>query len=220
MTAIFIELGSILSVYLEVLYFRSINWKIFGTLIIGYTILLRLIYLGNIELLQEEAYYWNYSRHMAAGYLDHPPVIALLIRLGTQLFGNNEFGVRIGAFMCWFGTSFFTYRLTRSIFNSDTAFRAIILAASLPIFFSVALVNTPDAPLIACWSAALYFFYRALVLQENRAWYWAGISLGIGLASKYTIVFLGPAVLLYMVADSSARKWFFKPQPYLAAILA
>ena len=220
MTAIFIGLGSILSVYLEVLCFRSMNWKIFGSLIIGYTILLRLIYLGNIELIQEEAYYWNYSRHMAAGYLDHPPVIALLIRLGTRLFGNNEFGVRFGAFMCWFGTSFFAYSLTRSIFNRDTAFRAIILAASLPIFFGVALVNTPDAPLIACWSAALYFFYRALVLQEDRAWYWAGFSLGIGLASKYTIVFLGPAVLLYMVADSSARKWFFKPQPYLAALMA
>lgn len=219
-TSFFIWLAAIICVRLEVFRFRSMNWKIFGTLLIGYTVLLRLVYLGNIELIQEEAYYWNYSRHMAAGYLDHPPVIALLIGLGTEIFGNNEFGVRIGAFMCWFVTSFFTYKLTRKIFNSDTAFRAVILVASLPIFFGAALVNTPDAPLIACWSGALYFLYRALVEQESRAWYWAGISLGIGLASKYTIAFLGPAVIFYMLADSSARKWFFKPQPYVAALLA
>jgi dolichol-phosphate mannosyltransferase len=48
------------------------------------------------ELLPEEAYYWNYSRHLDIGYLDHPPMVAWLIRLGTMVFGQNEFGVRIG----------------------------------------------------------------------------------------------------------------------------
>ncbi len=128
--------------------------------------------------------------------------------------------MRFSTFICWFITTFFTYKLTKTIFTVDTAFRAVILVASLPIFFGVGLLSTPDAPLIACWSGALYFFYRALVLQESWAWYWAGISLGIGLASKYTIALLGPAVILYMLADPSARKWFFKPQPYIAAFLA
>ncbi len=219
-TSIVIWSAALLCVRLQALDFQAMNWKAFGTLLISYTILLRLVYLGNIELIQEEAYYWNYSRHMAAGYLDHPPVIALLIGLGTEIFGNNEFGVRLGAFLCWFVTAFFSYRLARKIFNSDTAFRAVVLVASLPIFFGVALVNTPDAPLIACWSGALYFFYRALVRQESAAWYGAGISLGIGLAAKYTIILLGPAVILFMLADASARRWFFKPQPYIAALLA
>lgn len=197
-----------------------INWKVFGILLIGYTILLRLMYLGSIELIQEEAYYWNYSQHMAPGYLDHPPMVALLIRFGTMLFGNNELGVRFGAFICWFITAFYTYRLTHTIFNRDTAFRAVILVAALPIFFGVAVVITPDAPLIACWSGALYYLCRALVQEQRHAWYGAGIWLGLGLASKYTIVFLGPAIVLYMLLNAPARKWFLKPQPYLAAIVA
>ena len=199
---------------------RATNWKIFGSLLIGYTILLHLVYLGSPELLQEEAYYWNYSQHMAAGYLDHPPIVALLIHFGTLLFGNNEFGVRIGGFCCWFITAFFTYRLAKVLFSAATAFRATVLVAVLPIFFGVALVSTPDAPLFACWSGALYYLYRALVQQHTNSWYGAGIFLGLGLASKYTIAFLGPAVVLFMVLDPSARKWFLKPQPYLAALLA
>jgi dolichol-phosphate mannosyltransferase len=199
---------------------QIINWRLFGTLLIGYTILLRLVYLGDIELIQEEAYYWNYAQHMAPGYLDHPPMVALLIHIGTLLFGNTELGVRIGTFLCWFITAFFAYRLTRTIFNRETAFRALILVAVLPIFFGTALVITPDAPLIACWSAALYFLYRSLVQNHAGSWYGVGLCFGLGLASKYTIVFLGPAIVLYMLLDSSSRKWFIQPQPYLAALLA
>jgi dolichol-phosphate mannosyltransferase len=199
---------------------KSVNWRVFGFLLIGYTLLLRLIYLGNIELLQEEAYYWNYAQHLAPGYLDHPPMVALLISFGTLLFGNNELGVRFGAFICWFITALYVYKLTQSIFNRDAAFKAIILVAVLPIFFGVALVMTPDAPLIACWSGALYSLYRALVPGERTAWYPAGIWLGLGLVSKYTIAFLGPAIVLFLLLDASSRKWLLKPEPYLAAILA
>ncbi len=196
------------------------NWKLFCFLFIGYATLLHLVYLGSTELIQEEAYYWNYSQHMATGYLDHPPVVALLIRLGTLLFGDNEFGVRIGAFCCWFITAFFAYKFAKRLYSRETALRAVLLVAILPIFFGTALVSTPDAPLIACWSGALYYLYRALVLQNTGSWYGAGICLGLGLASKYTIAFLGPAILLYMLFDSSARKWLFRPQPYIAALLA
>ncbi|MFH0781749.1 MAG: glycosyltransferase family 39 protein [Pseudomonadota bacterium] len=199
---------------------RGVNWTVFGSLLIGYTILLRLAYLGNFDLIQEEAYYWNYAQHLATGYLDHPPVVALFIKFGTLLFGQDELGVRFGAFICWFVTAFFTYRLTKIIFNQDSAMRALVLVATLPFFFGVAVVMTPDAPLVACWAGALYFLYRALVLGTSRAWFGAGICLGIGLASKYTIAFLCPAVLLFMLIDPTARKWFLRPEPYLCALLA
>ncbi len=198
----------------------TINWQLFGTLLIGYTLLLRLIYIGDIELIQEEAYYWNYAQHMAPGYLDHPPMVALLIHVGTLIFGNTELGVRFGTFLCWFITAFFAHRLTLIIFNRETAFKALILVAVLPIFFSTSLVITPDAPLIACWAGALYFLYRSLVQNHTSSWYGAGLCLGIGLASKYTIAFLGPPIILYMLLDRSSRKWFLRPQPYLAAVLA
>ena len=68
--------------------------------LVGYAFFLRLLYGAQIELIPEETYYWNYSRHLDIGYLDHPPMVAWLIKLGTLLFGDTEFGVRFGALCC------------------------------------------------------------------------------------------------------------------------
>lgn len=84
-------------------------------------ITLRLLYLGLPELMEQEAYYWNYAQHPDLSYLDHPPLAALLIWLGTEVFGTTEFGVRIGAFLSWFFTAFFAFRLSADIFHRTAA---------------------------------------------------------------------------------------------------
>lgn len=188
--------------------------------LISYTLILRLLYLGSTELIQEEAYYWNYAQHLAPGYLDHPPLVAFLIWLGTAVFGNTELGIRAGSYLCWFVTAYFSYRLTLSMYSSKTATYALLLIAVLPIFFGSALVMTPDAPLIACWSATLFFLYRAFIENSTASWFYAGISFGLGLSSKYTIVLLAPAALLFMLSTPAGRRWFRTPMPWVAVTLA
>ena len=197
-----------------------VNRRLAMLLFIAYTLLLRLLYFGTFELTQEEAYYWNYSQHLAMGYLDHPPMVALLIWVGTHLFGNSETGVRVGALVCWIITAWFSYRLTRSAFDRKIALNSLVLVAVLPLFFGAALVTTPDAPLIACWAGTLFYLYRALIDSDHRAWLGVGLWLGLGLLSKYTIVLLGPAIILFLVTDRRSRRWFASPRPYLAAALA
>jgi dolichol-phosphate mannosyltransferase len=198
----------------------SVRWRIFALGVVGYSLLLRYVYLGAPELLQEEAYYWNYAQHLDIGYLDHPPMVAWIIHLGTMVFGDTEFGVRFGAYICWLLTAFFAYQLTSMIFNKSTAFRSLILIAALPFFFGVGLLMTPDAPLIACWSGSLYFLYRALIDERRHAWLGVGICIGLGMLSKYTIALLCPATLLFLLIDRRSRHWFLKPDPYLAAGIA
>ena len=41
--------------------------------VVGLAVVLKLIYAGQVELMPEEAYYWNYAQHLDIGYLDHPP---------------------------------------------------------------------------------------------------------------------------------------------------
>ena len=181
---------------------------------------LRFAYLGLPELMEQEAYYWNYSQHLDLSYLDHPPMVALIIWLGTIIFGISEFGVRIGAFLCWFITAYFSYNLTLRIFDRQAALGAVLLLAVLPLYFGVGFLMTPDAPLHAAWSALLYFSYRAFLENDSAAWIGFGVSLGLGLLSKYTIVLLGPPFLLFMLVDQRARRWFLKPGPYIALALA
>ena len=188
--------------------------------IIFSAIAIRLFYLGLPELMEQEAYYWNYSQHLDLSYLDHPPMVATIIWLGTSLLGTSEFAVRAGAFLCWFVTAFFIYRLTAKMYTRSAALGAIVLMALLPLYFGAGLMMTPDAPLLAAWAALLYFLYRALVELETKAWAGVGLSLGFGLISKYTIVLLGPAILSFMLIDRDARRWFIKPGPYIALLLA
>jgi len=198
----------------------ELQWRCLGLAVVAALFLFRLSYSGQLELLEEEAYYWNYARHPDIGYLDHPPMIAVLIRLGTAIFGDSEFGVRAGALCTWLIGAWFVYRYACRSLDRTIAFRTLLLYSILPFFFWTGLVMTPDAPLVTCWAAALYSLHRALIGGDNKAWRWIGLWLGLGLLSKYTIVLLAPATLLFMVLDRRARAWFLRPQPYLAALLA
>jgi dolichol-phosphate mannosyltransferase len=198
----------------------GIWWRLAAIGVVGYLTALRLVYLGLPNLMPEEAYYWNYGQHLAPGYLDHPPMVAWLTRLGTSMLGHDEFGVRLGAFISWLVASVFVFRLTRDVHGKTTAFVAVLLLQTLPFFFSAGIILTPDAPLVACWAGMLYFLYRALVAGENRAWWGMGVCLGLGMLSKYSITTLGIATLVFMLADRDARRWFWNPRPYLAVLLA
>jgi dolichol-phosphate mannosyltransferase len=200
------------------------TWKM-GTegLVAGFVVvafLLRLLYIGQLELLPEDAYYWNYSQHLDLGYLDHPPMVAWIIWLGTHVFGGVEFGVRIGAVCCAAVAMFFSYRLTRNLFGEDSARVALVLLQVLPFFFLAGLLMTPDAPLTAAWSATLYFLERALLGGQARAWLFAGVSIGLGLISKYTIGMLVPVALLFVLLDPQSRRWLLRWQPYAALVIA
>ena len=198
----------------------ELRWRILAAAIVGYVFALRLVYLGQAELLPEEAYYWNYSQHLDIGYLDHPPMVAWLIRLGTAVFGQNEFGVRVGAFGCWILTSWFVYRLTCNLFAKSSALVAVLLAQVLPFFFSVGFLMTPDAPLVASWSGALFFAERALINERREAWWGMGALIGLGMISKYSIGLLGPATLLFLLLDPRSRRWLLRWETYTAMLVA
>ncbi|HEX3846316.1 MAG TPA: glycosyltransferase family 39 protein [Steroidobacteraceae bacterium] len=188
--------------------------------IVIYAFALRLAYAGAVDLLPEETYYWSYAQHLDYGYLDHPPMVAWLIRIGVALAGNDELGVRLGAIACAAVGSVFTYRLTRNLFGAESAAASVILAQSLPFFFLAGFLMTPDAPLTAAWAATLYYLERALVARNARAWWGVGFALGFGMISKYSIALLVPAIALFMILDRPARIWWRRPEPYLAAAAA
>jgi dolichol-phosphate mannosyltransferase len=196
------------------------RWRNTALALIAYAFVLRLVYAGSVEMMPEETYYWNYSRHLDIGYLDHPPMVAWLIRVATAVFGQTEFGVRAGALFCGAITSIFVYKLARNLFGAATALAALLLVQALPFFFLSGLLMTPDAPLAAAWAASLYFLERALIGNRSRAWWFAGISLGLGMISKYSIALLGPVAVAFMVWDPQSRRWWARSAPYVGALLA
>ncbi|CEG59036.1 ArnT family glycosyltransferase [Legionella fallonii] len=188
-------------------------------LILGFSLFLHLISIATTVLIVEEAYYWNYAQHLDFSYLDHPPMVAILIKLSTLIFGTTEFGVRAITIFCFIITATYSYKLTQLI-NKNSAPYALILLAILPFFFLHSQIITPDVPLIACWSASIYCLYRALVRNEANLYYLAGIWLGLGMLSKYTIALVGLAALVYILLIPSARYWLRRKEPYFCAGIA
>lgn len=203
-----------------------IRWRLAALALIAYAIVLRLLYAGLIEPLPDETYYWVYTLHPALSYLDHPPLTAWLIGASTQLTGATAFGIRLPALLLAPLGAWFAYLFGRDMASSlgddakTTGLITACLFCMIPAYFAIGLLMVPDTPLIVGWMAALYFFQRAL-FQENRwAFLGLGAAMGFGLLAKYTMALLAPAMLVFMLADSNARRWFRRPEPWLGALLA
>jgi 4-amino-4-deoxy-L-arabinose transferase-like glycosyltransferase len=182
---------------------------------------LRLVAAAYTPLTFDEAYYWTWSKHLAGGYYDHPPMVAVLIRLGTLVAGDTEFGVRLVSILLAIPMSFAVYRTAGILFGGRR------LAATATILLNVTLmaavgtmIVTPDAPLLVASSFVL--FYLAKVLATGRGVWWLAVGAAVGLAllSKYTALFFGPAILIWLVAVPKLRRWLISPWPYLGGIVA
>ena len=198
----------------------KIRWSMAVVGIVGYMLCLRLVYLGLPNLLPEEAYYWNYAQHPSLGYLDHPPMVAWLITMGTSLFGDTEFGVRTGSFLCWLVTAAFCFGFARNLYDKESALRSVMFISVFPAFVAFGFFALPDASLVASWAGALFFLERALLAEKRAAWWGVGVCIGVGMLSKYTIALLGLATLVFLFIDRKSLYWLRRPEPYAGVILA
>jgi len=182
---------------------------------------LRLLAAAWTPLTFDEAYYWLWSRHLAFGYYDHPPMVALLIRAGTLIAGDTELGVRLVSVLLALPMSFAIYRAASILFGGVrvAATAAIMLNATLMVAIGTMIV-TPDAPLLVTSSFVLLFL--AKVLQSSRGAWWlaVGAAVGAALLSKYTALFFGPAILIWLLAVPKLRRWLITPWPYLGGLVA
>ena len=79
------------------------RWLLAAVVVIVAMTVLRIAWAHLIELRTDEAYYWTWSKEHVLSYLDHPPMVAWFIRIGTSIFGDTNFGVRfagIAAMLC------------------------------------------------------------------------------------------------------------------------
>src|SRR5664279_3319157 len=92
----------------------------------------------------DETLYWEWSRHLAWGYFDHPPGIAFLVRLGVELFGASALGVRSMTILANLGGALIVITLARRHGGQHAAFRAALIISCMPILTNWLMLATPD----------------------------------------------------------------------------
>jgi len=182
---------------------------------------LRLVAAAGTPLTFDEAYYWMWSKHLAGGYYDHPPAAALVIRLGTMIAGDTELGVRLVSILLALPMSYAVYRAAAILFGGVRVAATATVLLNVTMMAAVGtMIVTPDAPLLV--ASSLVLFCLAKVLETGRGLWWlaVGAAVGAALLSKYTALFFGPAILVWLVSVPRLRRWLVSPWPYLGALVA
>jgi hypothetical protein len=182
---------------------------------------LRLMAAAFTPITFDEAYYWMWSKSLAGGYYDHPPMVAVVIRLGTMIAGDTELGVRLVSILLALPMSWAVYQAAAALFGGRrvAATSAILLNITLMAAVGTMIV-TPDAPLLVASSFVLFSLAKVLETGRGAWWLAVGLAAGAALLSKYTALFFGPAILIWLIAVPKLRRWLISPWLYLGGLVA
>ncbi|MBU0519534.1 glycosyltransferase family 39 protein [bacterium] len=180
----------------------------YALIILSLGLLVRLIAASIVPPGFDEAYYGLYAQHLAWGYFDHPPAVAISAGIGYWITGiHDALSLRFGAIILFLFTTAFLYQLTLSLYNQTAARLTIALLHITPFFLvGMGAFVIPDNVLGVCWAGFLFFVHKVRQTRSARWFVPAGICLGVGLLAKYhAILLLGTLGLILLLANSWQR---------------
>jgi hypothetical protein len=161
------------------------------------------------ELFDDEAYYWVYSKFLDWGYFDHPPMIAVLVKLGYFIF-PSELGVRLFIVLIGTASIFFIEQLTKP--KDLLLFYAIVL--NMAVLQIGGIMAVPDIPLL--FFTVLFFIAYKNFVEKNgfKEAIFLSIVISLLLYSKYH------GILIIFFTLLSNLSLFKKPLTYLVIFLS
>lgn len=177
--------------------------------------LVRLAVAAIVPLAPDEAYYWIWSRVLQGGYPDHPPMVALWIRLGTAIAGVSPLGVRLLGPASGALGSVLIWQTAERLFPGRGAGLAAALMLNATLMLGVGtVVMTPDTPLMFFWIVCLWAL--AGFVRDRNGWWMvlAAIASGAAFDSKYTAAFLALGAVLWLLWVPSLRRTWLTPTLY------
>lgn len=191
----------------------------FAGLVAGITAL-RLWLAAHVPMTGDEAYYWQWSRHLAAGYHDHPPMVAWLVAFSEWALGHSVFATRLPSVILGVGTAVLMYLLGLAVCRSHRfAFWTGLLFLATPVFNAASVAVFPDTPLMFFSALFLYVAYRAVFGGGWGWWLLAGAAAGGALLSKLMGGFAPLSLFVYLVCSKERRRWLLRWEPYAAIVL-
>jgi membrane-associated phospholipid phosphatase len=193
---------------------------------------------GPLDLSPDEAHYWEWSRRLDLSYYSKGPMIAYLIYVGTSIFGDTVLGIRIMAVIFSALSSIYMFRLVNHVYPQQTesngaALSSALLLQVIPLFAPFGVIFTIDSPFIFFWILSLYIFWKAINSERSKGkskthggqelndvqWVFLGISIGLGLLTKYTMVLFYLCAFLFLLF--SGKRYLLKSlKPYTALLIS
>ncbi len=180
----------------------------------GFAVRLWLAGSGALDLVQDEAQYWDWTRHLQLTYYSKGPLIAWIIAFFTKIFGDTELGVRFGSVLGLTLTQgMLYYALARLWKRPSLAFWSIFVLNTMPLFMGIGVLMTTDNPFTLCWTGAMFSLWRASLPADPSAkpdrdavpalpFTLLALFFGVGILAKYTMLgFAGLAAAYGFLLD-------------------
>lgn len=169
--------------------------------------LARAIAAAKLPLTGDEAYYWEWAKHLALGYADHPPMVAYLI-LPFTWATQNPLLVRLGFLVCGVVATLAAAGAAKRITRDERAGMVTALAMTLTPMLSVGFVlATPDGPLMAGWAVCLYLAVRSGQTRSRRDFALLGVALAFALLSKMFAWALLAGIVAWALVPKRRALW-------------
>jgi 4-amino-4-deoxy-L-arabinose transferase-like glycosyltransferase len=159
---------------------------------------------------RDELYFLVCGRHLAWGYVDQPPLVALQARLAEVLFGLSPTGIRIFSYLAGSITVALTGLLTWQLGGRRSAqVLAMCGVLAAPVFLATSNYLSMNSFEPCFWMGALFVILRiAEGTATPRAWLVFGILSGFGIENKHSTVFFLAALLVGLLLSSQRRILF------------
>ncbi len=173
-----------------------------------------------LDIHPDMADHWIWSRFLYFGYFEHPPVIALTMRLVTMFGGNTVIMLKIGSVLFSVLILFLAYLTGQTFFDRKTAIIFVLILESTPYFSTGSVFWHIDQPYMACWLLGLYAMGKYLK-SDNPNWMLIlGVFLGLGGMSKYIMILFPLGLLIWCLTNNMIMNLLTKWQTYVGAVIS
>lgn len=168
------------------------------------------------------------------GHFKHPTLPGWMAEAASVLTGNSQWGIYLLSQLA-VGTCFWAaWRLGREVLSPRLALIAAALLEGCCYYNFKSTEFNNNLGMYPFWALAILFLYWAVYpknstndsttcrcgITNQKCWIAVGVSLGLGMLAKYATGILAVTMLLYMIIDPTARRWWRRPGPYLTLLSA
>ena len=184
------------------------------------SVAVQLFCINQYAYFRDELYYLACSEHLDWGYVDQPPLIAVITWLERHLFGDSLLAIRILPVLAGAALIFLTGLIARRLGGSTAAQAVAALCAFVaPVYLAGAHLLSMNAFEPLFWMGCAYVAIIIMQGGSERLWLLFGAISGLGLQNKHSMLFFGSAFVIGLLL-SEHRRVFLRPWIWLGGGMA
>jgi hypothetical protein len=154
----------------------------------------------------DELYYLACADHLTWGYVDQPPLVALVARVARALLGESLPAIRLIPALAGAAKVLLTGLIARELGGKRFAQGlAALCALAAPGFLALDSLLTMNAFEPLFWMGCAWLVIRIVRTGDTRLWLWFGLLAGIGLENKHSMLIFGFGIIAGLLLTPERR---------------